>query len=136
METSRRTNLFLIELSFAIFFFILTSVICLQVFAKSHLLNQRSKQLNFTNEVVQNEIEVFYAHTPVSCVKMETLFFSEDFEPVSASHNAYYVLTRQYSYDAFYQYLELTFSINHDTPETLYQIKVKVFMSESEVAHE
>lgn len=42
-----RSNILLMEIIIALFFFAVASAICIQIFVKSHLLGQDSKALNF-----------------------------------------------------------------------------------------
>ena len=46
MQPTRRSSLFLLELIIAILLFILAAAICVQVFVKSHLLEQKSNDLS------------------------------------------------------------------------------------------
>lgn len=109
MDTSRHTNLFFMELIFSIFFFIVISVICLQIFSKAHFLNQQTKQLNFANEIIQNETELFYAHSNPYPVESEFIFYNASFQQVQYEGDAAFILDKEFTQDDVFQYANFSF---------------------------
>lgn len=59
-RTSSRTGLFLMELILAVLLFALASVLCIQMFVKSHTLSKSSVELNHGVLWAQNVSEAFY----------------------------------------------------------------------------
>lgn len=59
IKSSSKSSLFLIELIIAIFFFMLTTTICVQLFVKSHTISQETTSLNHAVLWTQNLAEVF-----------------------------------------------------------------------------
>lgn len=57
-NTPSKSSLFLIELIIAILFFTIASGICIQLFSKSFLLSQSSKNLSTASRLVSNTAEV------------------------------------------------------------------------------
>lgn len=57
-NTPSKSSLFFIELIIAILFFTVTSGICIQLFSKSFLLSQSSKNLSTSSRLVSNIAEV------------------------------------------------------------------------------
>ena len=57
-NTPSKSSLFLIELIIAILFFTVASGICIQLFSKSFLLSQSSKNLSTASRLVSNTAEV------------------------------------------------------------------------------
>ena len=56
-----KTGLFLIELIIVILFFSIASAICIQIFAKSHLMSRKTINSNHAMFWIQNVTEVFYS---------------------------------------------------------------------------
>lgn len=101
-RTSSRTGLFLMELILAVLLFALASVLCIQMFVKSHTLSKSSVELNHGILWAQNVAESFYgcngdvfsmSELFEGCsyeIREErgeylTLLFDEDFAPIEAS---------------------------------------------------
>ena len=57
-----RSALFLMELIIVIFFFSLTSAVCLNVFAKAHIIGRDTRQLNDAVLFAKNAGELFYEY--------------------------------------------------------------------------
>jgi len=57
-----KSALFLMELIIVIFFFALTSAVCLQVFVKAHLVAKETKGLNYAVLWADNACECFYEY--------------------------------------------------------------------------
>lgn len=113
MYKNNSSNLFLLELIFSIFFFIVVSTICLQIFSKSHSLNETTKQLNDAIFIAQNEIEAFYSDP-----------FSED---IVTSYISYedYCIARSYTIDNSFKYFSIRITDSKSSKE-IYSIMVKV----------
>lgn len=63
MKTSK-SSLFLMELIIAILFFALASAVCIQLFAKAHLLGQTTMEENHSLLMTQNMSEIFLGLIP------------------------------------------------------------------------
>ena len=59
---NHHTSLFLIELLLAILAFLLASALCVELFAKSYLLNQSSKNLTNATRIASNVAEIYKAN--------------------------------------------------------------------------
>lgn len=60
-RSSSKSGLFLIELIIAIVFFAISSAVCMQLFAKAHMISQTSRDLNTAVICAQNVAEAFCA---------------------------------------------------------------------------
>ncbi len=60
-RTSSRTGLFLMELILAVLFFSLAGAVCIRLFVNSHLISQKSVELNHGVLWSQNVAESFFA---------------------------------------------------------------------------
>lgn len=58
-KSSRRSNLFLLELIAAIFFFCLASAVCVRFFVKSHTLSRETKNLDMAVNQASTFAELF-----------------------------------------------------------------------------
>ena len=56
---AKRSSLFLLELIIAILFFSLTSVVCVQFFARAHQISRQTQELNAALEKVSGCTEIF-----------------------------------------------------------------------------
>lgn len=109
-RTSSRTGLFLMELILAVLFFSLAGAVCVRLFVNSHLISQKSVELNHGVLWSQNVAESFYAcegdfakmvslfpegevDAAESGNKQLTLCFDADFSPIAVAGNAPYRLT-------------------------------------------
>lgn len=119
-----RSGLFLIELIFSIFFFIIATVIVLQLFVKSHLICESTININNTLLYTQNISEVFLAGNgdfdTVKALYAEQLpdypgmrddvmllFFDQDWTPVKNSNDAKYVIFANYENDEHFAYINI-----------------------------
>lgn len=59
MDNARRNNLFFIELTLSIFFFILCAAVCTQLFISAHLQNRKTEDTNQAILLSQNVAELF-----------------------------------------------------------------------------
>lgn len=60
-SSSSKASLFLMELIFSILFFLIATVVCVQMFVKSHTLSQESLRLNHSVIWSESVAEGFYA---------------------------------------------------------------------------
>ncbi len=72
-RASSRTGLFLMELILAVLFFALAGSVCIQLFVKSHVISERSVELNHGVLWTQNVSEAFYGCNG-NVSEMATLF--------------------------------------------------------------
>ncbi len=56
------SGLFLMELIIVIFFFALTSAVCIQIFVRAHFAMEEARDLNYANSQVTNAGELFYEY--------------------------------------------------------------------------
>jgi len=114
-RTSSRTGLFLMELILAVLLFSLSSVLCIQMFMKSHTLSKSSVELNHSILWAQNISETFYGCNGNASAMSEllencnyemhpdqkeclTMYFDENYTPVAIlsdnqAGKSYYQLT-------------------------------------------
>lgn len=106
--TANPSSLFLLEMIFAILFFSVASAVCVQVFVKSHVLNQEATILTLASQKTRDAAELLASTDSLSdgftilkesysdcCIEQEdtvTIFYDEDFSPCSA-HASVYQLT-------------------------------------------
>ena len=57
------SGLFLMELIIVIFFFALTSAVCIQIFVRAHFAMEESRDLNYANSWATNIGELFYEYS-------------------------------------------------------------------------
>lgn len=101
-QTARRSSLFLFEIIIALFFFCVASMLCLQLFAKAHVLSQEAKELDMAvnqtasiAELFQNEehplsyLQSQYPHSRISD-SGETLILFYDTDWISCSEESFY----------------------------------------------
>ena len=109
-----KSSLFLMELIIVIFFFALTSAVCLQVFVKAHETSRDTKNINYAVLWADNASELFYEYGTDTDSIVETvnesfdlgndynidLSFSEDSDYIYMDYSFYYVPTSEtvYSY--------------------------------------
>ena len=99
-NNSSKTSLFLMELIIAILFFSLASAVCIQLFVRSHIISNKSVELNYGVLWAQNTAELFYgcngnAEQMAALLinsdvqnngnkQVLTLYFDEDFHSLSS----------------------------------------------------
>lgn len=118
-----KSALFLMELIIVIFFFALTSAVCLQVFVKAHSVSENTKDLNEAILWADNAAEIFFEHgNDTETIKgMLSEVFPKNGE---ASYNL--------SFDSDDSFLYMTYSF--DKKETHYSYTFKKHIQE--VSHE
>ena len=130
MHKEQSSNLFLLELLFAIFFFIIVSTICLQVFAKAHSLNEETLEMNKALELVQNEVEYFYIDQSYSN-GVKNIYYDNNWNNVIDYADATFLLENKYSVEGDFTYLTSSLISLNDS-NTIYSLTVKVYNKESE----
>lgn len=113
-----KSSLFLMELIIVIFFFSLTSAVCLQVFVKAHLVDKESMHLSAASLMATNVGECFYnfhgdarlicdaLNTPYSDSGLSSFTDKEDYE-----------VNLFFFEDDDYSYLTLSYVYNPDNQE-------------------
>ncbi|MBP5453505.1 MAG: hypothetical protein J6Y09_02690 [Lachnospiraceae bacterium] len=96
-----KSALFLMELIIVIFFFALTSAVCLQVFVKAHLVAKETKGLNYAVLWADNASECFYEFGDDEEKINDTLKSAFDLKDYS------YILT--FNKDEVFDYMTFTF---------------------------
>lgn len=101
VKPTRRSNLFLLELIFAILFFSLAAAVCVRFFVKSHTLENESRDLNHAVSSVSSAAEILRnQEDPYKCLETQfpqgeyngsdyLIYYNEDWELCSASDAAY-----------------------------------------------
>lgn len=127
MKSNHSTNIFFIELIFAIFTFIIISTLCMLIFTKSHSLNQSANDTIFAVEKTQNLIELFY-HDSAS---NNDLSYGEHYdyynmlwERASSPDKSKYVIISNYYHDEQFNYLEVLVK-NSKTDDLIFSQSVK-----------
>lgn len=114
-----KSALFLMELIIVIFFFALTSAVCLQVFVKAHVVSERTKNMNEAVLWADNASEIFYE-------------YGEDVEKVKATFDEAFPKDSQSSYELSFErddsYIYMTYSF--DKKETHYTYTFKKHIKE------
>lgn len=116
-----KSSLFLMELIIVIFFFTLTSAVCLQVFVEAHFVAEKTKGMNQAILWADNAAECFYE-------------FGEDFEKTEATLAESFSLT-DYHYDlsfkeeGSYIYMDYTFYSNTES-EPIYSFTFRQYLKE------
>lgn len=136
----RSSNLFLMELILAIFFFSAASAICLQFFVKSHLLSREANALNQAvnicssmaefiqvSESSMEAMELLHAEYPESTFT-ETellLYYNRDFVACDSSEAAYLLrLQLDEKEEMVEAHLQVTENSPNDQSEILYELNV------------
>ncbi len=109
-----KSALFLMELIIVIFFFALTSAVCLKVFVKAHAVARETEGLNAAILWADNAAECFYEFNDKELLikTLEDAFESEEYE---------YALT--FSEDEGYEYMEFSFAKKDGTKIYSYTFK-------------
>lgn len=117
MRTSK-TSLFLMELIISILFFALSSAVCIQLFAKSHVLDEKTKKENMAIVKCENFCEMYiglledYPNDSERLKVMADLtsgkisdnqiivFYDKTWNPCPESEATYYASFKDFGYDA------------------------------------
>lgn len=104
-RATSKTSLFLMELIIVILFFSLASAVCVQLFAKSHLLSQENRKQNESIVWVQNISESFLASYDDTNALLTlfpgsilvdnclTIYLDSDFETTEDANSSYTIKT-------------------------------------------
>lgn len=117
MRTSK-TSLFLMELIISILFFAISSAVCIQLFTKSHLLDEKTKMENMAIVKCENYCEMYVGLIEDSTVDSErikliaemvsgtvsndstvTVYYDKSWNPCPSSEAYYYSSFEDYGYD-------------------------------------
>lgn len=80
-----RSNLFLMELMIAILFFSLGSAVCIQIFAKAHMVDQSARDLSFASAQVSSAASV------IKYTENELLALKEFYPDITESGNGFMI---------------------------------------------
>lgn len=136
---SSRSSLFLIELIISIFFFTIASAVCIQLFAKSFLLSQNTRDLNSavnyaasTAEVLDscmgdmNEVQKIF---PQSLLDESVLYFYYDTKwKICSKADARFMLTLTISNDVHQKTGQIEVFKDTDNPVLIYQLDTRVIV--------
>lgn len=157
-RTSSRTGLFLMELILAILLFALASVLCIQMFVKSHTLSKSSVELNHSILWAQNVSEIFYGcngngseissllagclYEPLSEGGYRlTILFDDEFQVLPATADSLEAIDFSYRLTALVTPEDNHLLLCHLTvtknaqAESLYELNLSLF-ADKEVSHE
>lgn len=150
-NTKSKSSLFLLELAVAIVFFALASVICIQLFVKSHTLSRESSEMSMAVVQAQSVAEAYKAaqgdseklsrllNTSIyseNGVYSCELYFNSEWERVDNPDNADYLLIlRSYSARSLRSADIAALRYEHSSPfsltasdnDTIYQLSVKAY---------
>ncbi len=103
-RNSSKTGLFLMELILAVLLFAISGAICIQLFVNSHIVSQKSVDLNHSILWAQNVAETFYAcngngkemsalltdcsYETGAAGQQLTLWFDESFSPITGEEES------------------------------------------------
>ena len=62
---TRHSSMFLLELMIAILFFCLAATVCIRLIVKSHIISQKTQNLNMALNQVTTAAEIFKSETDV-----------------------------------------------------------------------
>ena len=142
-SNTSKSGLFLLELILSVLFFSLSSVICVQMFVKSHNLSKESKELNNSVILCESMADTFYA-TEGDLLQMTELlsgsslpkdnvicmFFDEAFN-ITGESSAVYKLSGTCDTDNLLKLLNIELTeISQD--KTVYTLSIKYYPSETD----
>ena len=122
IRPSRRSSLFLLELLFAILFFILASTICVRLFVKSHTIETEASDLNHAVNCASSVAELLQAGHMDSC----TIFYDENWAETTAE-DACYRLVLETSLEDSFLFGNIRIS---KSDRLLYELDVKYYRPE------
>ena len=143
MQPTRRSNLFLLELMIAILLFCLAATICVQVFVKSHTIQEESTELNravlasaSVAEILRSQdtsYPVFPEEFSPEQIDANTfcMYFDETWAPASSSDARYTLLLDMQQEDTMLVGAITVYRNTHaDTP--IYTLTVKKYIPKEE----
>ena len=138
-KRSSKSGLFLMELIIAILVFSIASALCIQIFAKSHILSQTTQELNHAVSMSESAAEIFYgtdgtleevskildsAHMSIQNGNTITLFYDSSFQ-ICMQEEAIYTMLLEFSSDQKFQMLCIHVNrLTGDSPN-IYSLDVK-----------
>lgn len=133
-----KASLFLMEMILVLLFFSLASGICAQLFVKSNLLSNKTKEITCAVGMAQNAAEAFYG-TNGDVVEMSTLFPGSIASVENASLTFYkdaYVCTVSV-YDTADGFLmgDIYVSSLDEITENVYSLSVKKYLAAGGTSH-
>ncbi len=86
-----KTGLFLMELIVGILFFSLASAVCIEIFAKAHLMNDESMQKSHAVKIASNIVEIYKNNQLDSYFQKDNdkIYFNESGQNVSLKEATY-----------------------------------------------
>ena len=132
-RNASQSSLFLIELIFVIFFFSLTSMLCVQVFVKAHLTGKEAKEESLGSTLVSSVAEALsYMDTSNTDTPFEELFpkaketkdgwqiaYDENGTAVSSNNATYYLTIIKETNDHLNHYSIVLKDADGDSIDTL-----------------
>lgn len=150
MKPTRRSSLFLMELMLAILLFSLAAAICVQVFVKSHMISERSTNLNHAVLASTSVAEIFRSNAdsaeilsreyPFSETKDDItyIYYDKNWAPTNSA-DACYILSIELGQE--YHLLVENISVyeasayeNKTKDAPIYTLEVKKYMTEEVVS--
>lgn len=114
-----KSSLFLMELIIVIFFFALTSAVCLEVFVKAHFVANKTESLDYAILWADNAAECFYEYGSDYAKIEDTLRSSFDLKN--------YDFKLDFSEDDTYMYMDYSF-YDKDSDEPVYSFVFKQYI--------
>ena len=144
-STHSKTGLFLIELIISIFFFIIITIVCIQLFVRSYTVSNSTVNMNHSIQWVQNISEIFLSHDGDFSKLKDTLkytsscsdstleiFFDDDWNIISNKNDASYIInavnTLTQSSDGKFSQLIITAEANEG--EILFTNTIKKYIGQ------
>lgn len=131
---SSKSGLFLMEMILSILFFSLSSAVCVQLFVKSHLISQRSVDLNRAVEYCQNIAEAFYGCNG-NLDEMMLLF--DNYSKDTSDESTYLLDEPPYTISVTVQEKDnmlICYITAYKSSDPIYDLEVHLF-SQKEVSH-
>ena len=134
-----KASLFLMEMILVLLFFSLASCICVQLFVKSNLLSNKTKELTCAVGLAQNAAEAFYG-TDGDIQQMASLFPGSIASSEDASLTIYkdgYVCTVAVSdsSDGFFLIGDIYVSAVNEMTKNVYSLSVKKYIATGGASH-
>lgn len=139
-----KASLFLIELIIAIFFFSLTSAICIQLFAGAYSLKEKTNDLNYAVMRAENAAEAFRAcggslediaalspeHTSELIGNTLSLYYDKSWQPSSRDAGVYKLLLTTIAENGVADGYIVVRRTAQDSP-CIYELEVKHYLGAS-----
>lgn len=140
---SSKASLFLMELIITILIFSAASAVCVQLFAKSHLISLKTQILNHAVIHSENTAEVFLSTQGDLSSMMDLLdpsslgtlsdssfclYYDENFNPATESSSLYKLQFEKEAVDSFIHGTISFFDLTKDSGDPIYQLKVTKYV--------